>query len=104
MVARPKDSSFYVIVTQKDYEDGYIAYKRECDHCGKTFYAFSDRRRYCSYRCKNDAYIKLEKQRRQMARNKVCEYCGEKFVAKRKDTKYCSPSHRVLACLKRKAF
>jgi hypothetical protein len=32
-----------------------------------------------------------------------CHYCGQDFECGRTDAKYCSPSHRVMACLKRKA-
>ena len=85
----------------KNTADPDWGYKRECLHCGTTFYARYPLRRYCSYRCRNDAWIQRRKQYREMARLKVCEYCGEEFKAKRKDAKYCSDSHRVLAFLKR---
>jgi|SRR5919106_3350709 hypothetical protein len=88
-------------------EDPQVYYKHKCWHCGRVFYAQSNRARFCSYRCTNDGHTKRqnarEKARREeIRRNRVCEYCNNKFVAKRAHSKYCSDSHRVLACLARK--
>ena len=92
---------FYVPMTEQDYREGY-AYRRKCQNCGKIFYSFYPLRRYCSYGCRNEAYVKRRRKRREASREKICLYCGEPFKAKRKDAKYCSNSCRVLAYRKRK--
>jgi hypothetical protein len=43
------------------YEQG-SAYKLECWHCGREFYAISPLARYCGYRCRNDAFKKRHKE------------------------------------------
>lgn len=96
-----EDSGSYVPMTEQDYLEGY-AYKRRCWNCGKTFYSFYPSRRYCSYRCRDEAYVERRRKRREASREKVCLYCGEPFKAKRRDAKYCSDSCRVLAYRKRK--
>jgi len=73
-----------------------------CRHCKKEFKSFSITRRYCSYRCVNDAYIARRKVWREYKREKKCLFCSKDFKAKRRDAKYCCSSHRVMACLRRK--
>lgn len=77
-------------------------YVLECWNCGKLFHSYSQRRRYCSYECKIQAWNERRKLFREVARVKTCEYCGKEFQAKRKDAKFCCDSHRVLAHLKKK--
>ena len=77
-------------------------HKLTCWHCGETFIAKCISRRYCSYRCRNDASIERRRAYRKLARKKICGYCGKEFQARRRDAKFCCGSHRVLACLKRK--
>lgn len=69
----------------KYYQDGVT----HCAYCGDEIpNAF--RRKYCSYRCANDAYIARRREKQEAAREKVCAVCGERFNAKRKDAVYCS--------------
>lgn len=45
-----------------------------CKRCGKVFYdhpCHGDRRKYCSYECANNSYVKLER--------RICAYCEEVF-------------------------
>ena len=77
-------------------------YVLTCWNCSKLFHSYSQRRRYCSYKCQIEARNKRRKQVGEKARVKFCEYCGRQFQAKRKDAKFCSESHRVLAFLKKK--
>lgn len=102
MSLRNKDSDGYVVATEEEYEkykdSPFLGpYKKECEYCGETFYAFYPLRKYCSYRCKNDAYIERRKERKKKARKKTCEYCGKEFQAGRVDAKYCSSKCRVYA-------
>ncbi|KXA94715.1 hypothetical protein AKJ36_02335 [candidate division MSBL1 archaeon SCGC-AAA259I07] len=96
-----KDSDGYVPRTEEDYERRSDIsggpYKKECAFCGEMFYAYYPTRKYCSYRCKNDAYIERRRQRKKEARKKTCQYCGEEFQAGRVDAKYCSSKCRVYA-------
>jgi hypothetical protein len=67
-------------------QDPQVYYKHKCWHCGRVFYAQSNRARFCGYRCTNDAHTKRqlarEKARReQIRRNRICEYCSTKFHA-----------------------
>lgn len=83
---------------------GVYRRKTNCSHCGKVFYRISIRMQYCSYRCKIGAYIKRRKARLEARRkNKICIFCNKLFSPKRSDAKYCCESHRVRACLARKA-
>jgi hypothetical protein len=87
---------FYVPVTEQDYLNG-LAYNRKCWYCGKVFYSFYPLRRYCSYRCRNNAYVDRRKKKREIKREKICLHCGQLFKAKRRDAKYCSGGCRVQA-------
>ena len=40
--------------------------------------------------------------KRSEPRMKDCAYCGKSFIATDPRSLYCCPSHRVLACVKRK--
>jgi len=60
------------------------------------------RRRYCSIRCRNDAYIERRRRRRKKALKKVCQHCGREFRPKRSDARYCSTRCRVAAHRRRK--
>lgn len=70
-------------------------YELICQFCGKTFNGFFIRRKYCSYRCRNDAHIKRRKYLNTLNRNKHCLFCGLFFVAKSKKAKFCCLKHRV---------
>lgn len=76
----------------------YGVFKLRCQHCGDIFYtATYSRVKYCSYRCRNDAWIQRRKRYREIARIRTCQYCKKQFKARRKDAKFCCASHRVLA-------
>jgi len=66
-------------------------YKVNCFTCGDEFYATTDRAKYCSQRCVNDAAISRRKKLKELEREKICPICNEPFKAKRKDSLYCSP-------------
>ena len=76
----------------------YITY--HCDQCQcpvyyKVSYGECQRNKnqqhdFCSYRCHNDYYIELRRQRLRLARRKVCQICDTEFQAARTDSKYCS--------------
>ncbi len=77
---------------------GYFnRYTRPCDHCGRRFNTFEWKRRYCSYRCTNDAYIERRRARRLRARLKRCSVCARDFTATRSDGIYCSSTCRQKA-------
>lgn len=81
----------------KEYQDGVT----HCAYCGEEIpNAF--RRKYCSARCANDAYMERRRERQMAERSKVCPVCGCRFEAKRKDSVYCSDSCRQKAYRQRK--
>ena len=99
------DRSGYRYADPKDYKrygEGYGGYMLSCWYCKAKFLSYSKVRRYCSYRCNNDAYIEKRKLRQRKLRQKTCAYCGKAFEAKRRDAEYCSVNHRVLAYMKRR--
>ena len=61
-----------------------------CDYCGR--YIVGAAKRYCSDRCRNDAYMERRRQRHEAKLRKSCAVCGKAFTAKRADAKYCSPA------------
>lgn len=61
-----------------------------CKYCGDSFKTRSPHAKYCSARCKNDAYLQRRKMQKNFERQKVCTVCGKKYVAKKKDSIYCS--------------
>lgn len=80
---------------EEDYnKGGSSSYKLTCQHCDYVFYAKRPDAKWCSYRCRNDAYIIQRKERREQQRFKTCVVCKIEFKAKRKDAKYCSPACR----------
>lgn len=80
---------------EKEQAESYIWHympvrKVSCAFCGDVFYTYNVRRKYCSGRCVNDAYMERRDKRKQAEREKVCPVCGEIFTAKTKATMYCS--------------
>jgi hypothetical protein len=73
--------------------DGPCCHRIICP-CGKIFFSKKSLAVYCSYRCRNDAYIARRKEWRAEARSKVCTSCDQPFKAKRRDAKYCSDACR----------
>ena len=73
----------------------------DCGWCGRGVVANYPHIKYCSERCRNDAYIERRRARRAAAREKTCEVCGESFTAKRKDAKTCSAACKQRAYRKR---
>ena len=75
-----------------------------CAHCGQEFYQrtplYYGRQslKYCSERCRNDAYIARRRQRHKAALNKICTVCGRAYTAKKTDSLYCG------AACKQKAY
>ena len=69
-------------------------YHFNCVVCGDSFWSRSDRARYCSQRCVNDAKIARKKARMAAKReqHKNCAVCGKPLVqdATQKIRKYCS--------------
>jgi len=76
---------------KKDFEETGDNYRIFCVVCGKEFYCRRPEGKYCSYRCRNDAYIQRRREIKQIEKEKTCVVCGIFFLAKRKDTLYCSP-------------
>lgn len=66
-----------------------------CSYCGREFYQWThlyygrQSWKYCSIRCRNDAYTNRRRQRHKAAMNKTCTVCGRKYTAKRIDSMYC---------------
>ena len=80
----------------------YGAYRLECWHCGREFYARYPLARYCTYRCVNDAYQKRRKERKEEIRgNRVRLFCQKKFSVK-KPMQSIIVKVRVLACVNRR--
>jgi hypothetical protein len=61
-----------------------------CVYCGDSFKSRCPLAKYCSQRCKNDAYIERRKQRHEEQLHKICACCGKDFIAKKVDSMYCS--------------
>lgn len=82
----------------------HLGYKGICAFCGDAFQSSSSKAKYCSDRCRNDAYIKRrkEKERKILEKQKVCVCCGKEFTAKKKDAMYCSDACKQKAYRKRK--
>ena len=80
------------------------AYRLTCVHCGGEFTARHPLAIYCSYRCRNDAFIARRRERRAASfdRKKTCGVCGEEFTAARRDTKTCSAACRQKAYRRRR--
>lgn len=75
-------------------EDNYkiyshLDYKGICTFCGEPFESSSPKAKYCSQRCKNDAYMKRRKERKVLEEQKICIMCKKQFIAKKKDAMYC---------------
>jgi len=88
-----------------DYLRRGVLERKRCTFCGREYlahYRGAKHRRYCSIRCRNDAYIERRRRRREKARNRVCRYCGREFKARRCDARYCSTGCRVAAYRRRK--
>ena len=69
---------------------GTEVHKLRCRHCGGDLYARRADARWCSYRCRNDAYIARRRQWRAAAWEKVCAACGRAFTATRSHARTCS--------------
>jgi len=69
-----------------------------CIVCGRVT---TGRKKYCSQRCCNDAYMERRRQRHIVSLQKKCVVCGKSFTAKRADTRYCSPACKQSAYRKR---
>lgn len=82
----------------------YANYRKQCMFCGEVFYAKSPKRKYCSYRCTNDAYITRRRERNKLKRRKVCLFCKTPFTAKSLKARFCSPKCRVAHFRKRKRY
>jgi predicted nucleic acid-binding Zn ribbon protein len=78
---------------------GYVGWgEADCAVCDRGVVANHPGIKYCSERCRNDAYMERRRVRRAAAREKTCEVCSESFTAKRSDAKTCS------AACKQKAY
>lgn len=65
-----------------------------CVVCGRLV---TGRKKYCSQRCVNDAYMERRRQRHAASLRKTCAVCGKPFTAKRTDAMYCSPACKQAA-------
>lgn len=61
---------------------------KHCLFCNRWMNEWDNK--YCSQRCRNDAYLQRRQQRHEMQLTKFCLVCGKQFHAKRLDAKYCS--------------
>ena len=80
----------------------HLGYKGICAFCGDACQSSSSNAKYCSDRCRNDAYIKRRKHYKAMEKKKICSICGKQFTAKKKDTMYCSDACKQKAYRNRK--
>lgn len=88
-------------------EDNYKMYSHLghegiCAFCGDSFKSSSPKAKYCSQRCKNDAYMKRRKGRTELEKQKICAMCKKQFMAKKKDAMYCSNACKQKAYRERK--
>ena len=70
---RGKEFGWGGVVAQAHLEEAYeqgLAYKLECWHCGRGFYAISPLARYCAYKCRDDAFKKRYKENVRRPRSK----------------------------------
>jgi hypothetical protein len=98
----PHLKSVFNTAKPEDYEHSlklfgceYCNYKKECEFCGEIFYSKSSKRKYCSYRCGNDAWIIRRREYNKQKRNKVCLFCKTSFTAKSRKAIFCCSAHRV---------
>lgn len=80
----------------------HLGHKGICAFCGDSFKSSSIKAKYCSARCRNDAYMQRRKERKLSEREKVCAICKKPFTAKKKDGKYCSAACKQKAYRERK--
>ena len=73
---------------------GCGCYQIPCVVCGRLVYRRTPTAKYCSYRCRAQAYVARRKARREQARQKQCAQCGNDFVASRCDARFCSNACR----------
>ena len=81
------------------------AVRGTCAYCGREFYQEKYKGaadKYCSERCRNDAYMERRRIRHDLTRQKVCTVCGTLYDATRTDSKYCSPACKQAAYRKRR--
>lgn len=67
------------------YADGMTT----CAYCGDPIPNMF-RRKYCSQRCANDAYMQRRRIRQISELRKVCPVCGNSFIGSTKAACYCS--------------
>lgn len=82
----------------------HLRYEGKCAFCGDAFKCSSSKAKYCSDRCRNDAYIKRRKHYKAMEKKKICSICGKEFTAKKKDGIYCSNACKQKAYRQRKVL
>lgn len=77
---------------RKIYESGASGVVRgSCAYCGMEFYQKKNRPgKYCSIRCRNDAYMERRRLQHEMTLQKICTVCGTLYDATRADSRYCS--------------
>ena len=80
----------------------HLGHKGICAFCGDSFESSSNKAKYCSARCRNDAYIKRRKEYKAMEKEKICVVCEKGFTAKKKDGMYCSDACKQKAYRSRK--
>lgn len=69
-----------------------------CAVCGRVV---TGRKKYCSQRCTNDAYMERRRQRHKEKLSKRCAVCGSPFTASRADAMYCSQACKQSAYRRR---
>lgn len=102
------------------YEPGDVGWRdlgEPCEACGRPVLAlhpafkqtppmYSDRSPpavVCDDRCRHEAQLARQRERRAAERRTDCAECGETFTPARSDAKYCSGACRQRAYRKRKA-
>ncbi len=73
-----------------------------CEYCGDSFKSRSPLAKYCSDRCRNDAYLKRRKIRKELQKQKICGICKKPYIAKKKDSIFCSDACKQKAYRNRK--
>jgi predicted nucleic acid-binding Zn ribbon protein len=91
-------------VRMKSWQPYGVPVRLTCVRCGGEFTARHPLALYCSYRCRNDAYIERRRERRAASFDgkKTCGVCGEEFTAARSDAKTCSAACRQKAYRRRR--
>lgn len=99
----PEDEDQKELRKKWEAREGGVA-QGVCAYCGREFFQhrYYAADKYCSYRCRNDAYMERRRFRHELSLQKICTMCGEPYTATRSDSKYCSQACKQAAYRDRK--